>query len=57
MDEAGCWRNFGYMGNSGNTDCQLASKRVLKEFADDTLAILADCLFQNWAALTLKASW
>ncbi len=35
----------GYMGTSGNRDCQLASRSVLKDFTDDAWTTSTGCLF------------
>ncbi len=40
-EEVGC------MGTSGNRECQLASKSILKGFTDDALTISVGSLFQN----------
>ncbi len=37
----GLWAEVGYMGTSGNRDCQLAYGSVLKDFIDDALTISA----------------
>ncbi len=33
--EHGLWKEVGCMGTSGNRDCQLMSRSVLKDFTDD----------------------
>ncbi len=45
------------MGTSENWDSQLASRSVLNDFADDTLAISTGSLFENRTVRMLKASW
>ncbi len=42
---------------SGNRDCQLASRSVLKDFTEDALTISAGNLFQNGTARMAKAYW
>ncbi len=42
----GCGKEVGYMGTSGNRDCQRASRSALKDFTDD-FTISADSLFDE----------
>ncbi len=51
------WEELGYMGALGNRDCQLASRRVLKDFTEDALTISAGSLFQNGTARMMKTYW
>ncbi len=53
----GVWEEVGYMGTSGNRDCQWASRNVLKDFTEDALAISAGSLFQNGTARMVKKNW
>ncbi len=41
----GLWEQAGCMDTLGNRDCQLVSRRVLEDFTDDALNILAGSLF------------
>ncbi len=43
------------MGTSGNSDCQWASKSVLKDFHEDALTIPAGSLLNNGTARIVKA--
>ncbi len=45
------------MGTSGNGDCQLASRSVLKDFTKDALTVAVGSLFQNGTARMVKANW
>ncbi len=47
------------MGNSGNRDCQWASKTVLKDFTEDVLTISAGSLFQigTGRIVTANSRW
>ncbi len=43
----GLWEEVGYMGTSGNRDCQLASRSVLKDLTDDAFTFVDGSLFQT----------
>ncbi len=47
----------GYVDGSGNRDIQLASRNVLRDFTNDTLAISAGSSLQNGTSRTLKTCW
>ncbi len=51
------WGGDGYVGTSGNKDCQFASRSVLKDFTVDALTISAGSLFQNGIARTMNTRW
>ncbi len=55
--ENGLWKEVGYVGTSGNRDCQLVPRSVLNDFNNYALTISARILFQNGAARMLKAFW
>ncbi len=40
----------GYMGTSGNRDCQWVSRSVFKDFTEDALTNAAGSLFRNGTA-------
>ncbi len=53
----GLWEEMGNIGNSGNRDCQWASRSVLKDFTEDALTISVSSLFQNGTARMVKEYW
>ncbi len=52
----GLWEEVSKTGTWRNRDCQWASRIVLTDFTEDALIISAGSLFQNGAALVVKAN-